>query len=435
MTIAADARHPNKTLEEKLAHLYTLRGGPTIDLTIRPAYRELLARLGNPHDKLPPAVHVAGTNGKGSTIAFMRAALEAAGYRVHVYTSPHLKKFNERIVLAGTEISDKLLESFLDEVTAANADLPLTFFEITTALAFLAFTRHPADIVLLETGLGGRLDSTNVVQSPLVSVITSIGMDHMEFLGNTVRQIAAEKAGIMKRRVPCVTAAQDDPEAQAALTRRAEKLSVPIQRFGHEWRVGSCGSRMEFHYADVSIDLPLPSLTGAHQIQNAGTALAALMILRNHFNIPDAALVTGMQTARWPGRLQKIERSDLPPGWELWADGGHNEGAAKALAAQAGLWQQEEGKPLHLVVGMMKRKNPAGFLAPLLPYVSSVTGVGMGSDPLAHDRDSFTESLKDAGMGFDWSDSVADAIGRLTNQYERGRILVTGSLYLMKEVL
>lgn len=434
-TIAADARHPNASLEEKLAHLYTLRGGPTIDLTIRPAYRELLARLGNPHEKLPPVIHVAGTNGKGSAIAFMRAVLEAAGYSVHVYTSPHLKKFNERIVLAGREIDDAHLEKLLDEVTAANGDLPLTFFEITTAMAFLAFARTPADVVLLETGLGGRLDSTNVVQAPLVTVITAIGMDHMEFLGNTVEQIAAEKAGIMKRTVPCVMAPQNDPATESVLTRCANELSVPIQRFGHEWHIGSTGSRMAFHYGGDSFDLPLPSLTGPHQIQNAGTALAALMILRGHFNIPVAAMQAGMQTAHWPGRLQKITRAGLPPEWELWADGAHNENAAQAMAAQATLWQQQNNKSLHLVVGMMKRKNPALFLAALRPYVSSVTAVPIPNDPLAHDRQSFTEAMAGSGLAFSWAKSVDEAVRTLTGGNPPARILVTGSLYLMKEIL
>ena len=431
--IAADACHPNPTLEQKLAHLYSLRGGPTIDLTIRPSYCELLARLGDPHKKMPPAVHVAGTNGKGSTIAFMRAVLEAAGYRVHVYTSPHLKKFNERIVLVGREIDDVNLENLLDEVTAVNGGLPLTFFEITTALAFLAFARTPADIVLLETGLGGRLDSTNVIEDPLVTVITTIGMDHMEYLGGTVERIAAEKAGIMKRIVPCVAGPQSDPAVESVLTRCAAELSVPIQRFNHEWYIGSSGSQMKFRYRGDSLDLPLPSLTGSHQIQNAGAALVALMTLRGRFNIPDHALAAGVQAAHWSGRLQKIMRAGLPSGWELWVDGAHNENAAQALAAQAALWQRQDGKPLYLIVGMMKRKNVAAFLAPLRPYVSSVTAVPIPGDPLAHDQESFMEAMAGAGQEFSWAGSVDEAVRILAGP--PARVLVTGSLYLMKEVL
>lgn len=434
VTNLPDARHPNPTLEQKLAHLFTLRGGPVIDLTIRPAYTELLARLGNPHTHMPPAIHVAGTNGKGSTIAFMRAMLEAAGYKVHVYTSPHLKKFNERIVLAGREIDDAALEALLDEVTAATGDLPLTFFEITTALAFTAFMRVPADIVLLETGMGGRLDSTNVIERPLATVITTIGMDHREFLGDSVAAIAAEKAGILKRGVPCITAPQQDPQAESVILRRAAELSVPIQRFGHEWQIGSNGSVMAFRYADDSIDLPMPRLTGPHQVGNAGTALAALMTLRDRFVVPRDAMAAGLESVQWPGRLQRIaDYPGLPPGWELWADGAHNENAAQALTAQMALWRAQDGKSLHLIVGMMRRKYLAGFLAPLKPYVTELTGVGMGDDPLAHDRESFMTALAGSGFEARWAESVAEAIKAKSGP--PGRILVTGSLYLMKEVI
>ncbi|HEY8192039.1 MAG TPA: folylpolyglutamate synthase/dihydrofolate synthase family protein, partial [Alphaproteobacteria bacterium] len=415
-------------------HLFTLRGGPVIDLTIRPAYRELLARLGNPHMKLSPVIHVAGTNGKGSTIAFLRAMLEAAGYKVHVYTSPHLKKFNERIVLAGREIDDAALEALLDEVTAANGDLPLTFFEITTAMAFMAFARIPADVVLLETGMGGRLDSTNVVARPVATVITPIGMDHREFLGNSVAAIAGEKAGILKRGVPCITAPQQDPQAESVILHRAKELSVPIQRFGHEWQIGSNGSAMAFRYADDSIDLPMPRLTGPHQVGNAGTALAALMTLRDLFIVPRDALAAGLESVQWPGRLQRItDYPGLPPGWELWADGAHNENAAQALAAQMALWRAQDGKNLHIIVGMMRRKDVAGFLAPLIPYAASVTGIPIGDDPLAHDRESFMAALAPAGMRADWADSITMAL-RMQNG-PPARTLVTGSLYLMKEVL
>ena len=450
MAASTDASHPNPTLAEKLAHLYTLRGGPTIDLTIRPAYRTLLQRLGNPHLDLPPVVHVAGTNGKGSAIAFMRAVLEAAGYRVHVYSSPHLRKFNERIVLAGQDISDTALEALLDEVITANGDLPLTFFEITTALAFLAFARTRGDIVLLETGLGGRLDSTNVIEKPVATLIMPIARDHMEFLGDTIEQIANEKAGIMKRTVPCILARQTEPGVESALTRCATELSVPVQAFNHGWHSGSSGSGMTFRYDDDSYDLPLPCLNGVHQIQNAGAALAVIMTLRDHFNIPEHAIVTGLQTVHWPGRLQKIDAVHLMPdlssdeamnrdtdkdtGWELWADGAHNEGAAQALATQAALWQKQDNKPLHLIMGMMQRKDVPAFLAPLRPYLSSVTGVPIENDPQAHDRTGFMEALTATDLNILWADSVPAAINKITAN-PPGRILVTGSLYLMKTVL
>ncbi|MBI4031075.1 MAG: bifunctional folylpolyglutamate synthase/dihydrofolate synthase [Proteobacteria bacterium] len=431
---ATDARHPNPALEAKLAHLFTLRGGPVIDLTIRPAYMELLARLGNPHKKLLPVIHVAGTNGKGSVIAFMRAVLETAGYAVHVYTSPHLKKFNERIVLAGREIDDSSLEFLLDEVTAANKGLPLTFFEITTAMAFLAFSRVPADIALLETGLGGRLDSTNVVENPITTAITSIGRDHMEFLGSTIQEIAGEKAGIMKRGVPCVTAPQTHPEPEPVLIQRARELSVPIQRFGYEWQCGSDGSRMNFRYGSDSYDLPLPALTGAHQIRNAGTALAALMSVRDRFQVTEKSMAGGLQTAFWPGRLQKIYDPFLSSGWELWIDGGHNEDAAQVLAAQAQDWSRRDGRPLYLAVGMMRRKDVAAFLAPMAPHAAAIYGMPVApGDPLAHDRESFMSALAGSGLKVFWEEAPARIINHITGSGPPGRILITGSLYLMKE--
>lgn len=433
---AVDARHSNPELEAKLAHLFTLRGGPVIDLTIRPAYMELLARLGNPHTKLSPVIHVAGTNGKGSVIAFMRAILEAAGYGVHVYTSPHLRKFNERIVLAGREIDDSTLESLLDEVTAANRDLPLTFFEITTAMAFLAFSRTPANILLLETGLGGRLDSTNVIENPAATVITSIGRDHMEFLGPTIQEITGEKAGIMKRTVPCVIAPQTHPESEPVLTQCAQELSVPIQRFGHEWQCGPDGSGMNFRYGSDSYDLPLPVLTGAHQIQNAGTALAALMSVRDRFPVTEKSMAEGLQAAFWPGRLQKIHTPALPAGWELWIDGGHNEDAAHVLAAQAESWAHQDGKPLHLIIGMMRRKDVTAFLAPLSLHAAVIYGVPVApGDPLAHDRESFMAALAGTGLKVRWEDTAVRAVNDIVGLEPRGRILVTGSLYLMKEFL
>ena len=289
---AADARHANPRLAAKLQSLYGLRGSPltgidAIDLSIRPPFYELLRRLGDPHKHLPPTIHVAGTNGKGSTIAFMRAILEAAGYRVHVYTSPHLVRFNERIVLAGREIADDLLEALLDEAIAVNGDLAQTFFEIKTAMAFAAFARQPADILLLEVGMGGRLDSTNVIENPAVTVITPIGLDHQEFLGPDVAAIAGEKAGIMKPGVPCVVVSQDDPATEAVFTERAAALGAPLLRAGREWRTEAVADGFNFHFAGRTIALPPPALAGAHQVANAGTAIASLQCLPG-FEIPGA---------------------------------------------------------------------------------------------------------------------------------------------------
>lgn len=408
---AADARHPNKSLEEKLQALYALRGGPSIDLTIREPYRKLLAALGNPQDRLPPVIHVAGTNGKGSVIAMLRAIFEAAGYKAHVYTSPHLIRFNERIVLAGRIIDDALLEDLLDETVAANDGGALTFFEITTAMAFLAFSRTPADILLLETGLGGRLDCTNVVAQPLATIITRIGYDHMEFLGETLPQIAAEKAGIMKPGVPCVLAPQAAGEIEAVFEDRAAMLHSPL-----------------VHAAAKNI--PPTNMTGPHQADNAATALACLAQLGG-FSIPDDAIRTGLQNVRWPGRLQQIRHQDLPPGSELWIDGGHNESAAQALAAQAALWAKQDGRPLHLILGMMNRKDPRAFIAPLLPYTRGISCVAVPGEPLAYGPGELAALLQtDGGPDIRAEEDLYKALEMAKGEGAPRRTLITGSLYL-----
>jgi len=409
---AADARHPNKTLEEKLHALYELRSGPSIDLTIREPYKKLLAALGNPHEKLPPVIHVAGTNGKGSVVAMLRAIFEAAGYRVHVYTSPHLIRFNERIMLAGQEIDDGLLEALLDETVAANDGGALTFFEITTALAFLAFARTPADVVLLETGLGGRLDCTNVVDKPLATVIARIGYDHMEFLGDTLPEIAAEKAGIIKPEVPCILGKQPVSEILRVFEDRAFMLRSPLVHAAAE-------------------NIPPTNMIGPHQRDNAATVLACLAQIKG-FDIPDSAIRQGLMNVRWPGRLQQIAGKSIPAGCELWVDGGHNESAAQALAAQAALWQKQDGKMLHLVLGMMSRKDPAAFIAPLLPYAGKVTCIAVPGEPLAFAPAELAARIKSPGLQV----VVQEDIGKIPD-FSGGpqRVLIAGSLYLAGHML
>ncbi len=309
----SDAVHSNKTLEEKLKNIFTLKRGARSDLSIRPEYFTLLERLGNPHLHVPPVIHVAGTNGKGSTIAFMRAILESAGYRVHVYTSPHLVSFNERIVLAGEEISDDFLETLLDETMEKNAGMEQTFFEITTALAFAAFARVPADILLLETGLGGRLDSTNIIEQPLATVITTLSYDHTEFLGDTIQSIAGEKAGIMKQGMPCIVAHQIYPEAIEVLKARAAVLNVPIYCENDGWIMsGSSESGHGSFTVQTRVrslnDLSAPSLTGVHQIRNAVTACATLLT-QTRFEIPANAFPDGLKNAFWPRGCRKLTRS------------------------------------------------------------------------------------------------------------------------------
>ena len=422
---AADSRHQNAALQRKLGHLYGLKGGPAIDLTIRPAYYELLRRLDNPHEKLPPVVHVAGTNGKGSTIAIMRAILQAAGHRVHVYTSPHLLRFNERIVLANAEIGDAALEMLLDEVIAVNGDLPLTFFEITTAMAFAAFARQPADIVLLETGLGGRLDCTNVIERPMVNVITTIGYDHQEFLGITLEQIAMEKAGIMKPGVPCVIGTQTHSEVLPVFAGHAAHLNAPLFRSGEEWQAQNLPDGMRFMIGDTSKTLPRPSLMGDHQVQNAGAALAALSLL--NLNIPDAALGTGLRAAHWPGRLYRLPDPAGAPGWQLWCDGAHNENGAQMLARELAQWAARDGKPLYLITGMLRTKDFEAFLAPLRIVAASLIAVPIIAEPASH-----TEAT---GPGIAFAANLPAAVQQTMRGRSPGRIFITGSLYLVAEAL
>ncbi|MCB9990301.1 MAG: bifunctional folylpolyglutamate synthase/dihydrofolate synthase [Rhodospirillales bacterium] len=408
----ADAHHPNAALETKLQGIYTLRGdGTKVDLGFRPPFLELLQKLGNPHTKLPPVVHVAGTNGKGSVIAMLRAILEAAGYNVHTYTSPHLIKFNERITLSGRHITDEALDSLLDDVLAVNGDGPVTFFEITSALAFTAFSRNPADICLLETGLGGRLDCTNVIEHPLATIITRIGYDHMEFLGDTIEKIAAEKAGIMKAGAPCIIAPQEYEALIPFFTAKAKDASCPLL------------------IADPVQGRP-SALSGPHQIDNAATVLTVIPTLQQAgFEIDEEAIATGLRKVRWPARLQKLERPDLPAGAELWIDGGHNESAAKVLAAQAAQWQSTDQKPLHLVIGMMTTKDIDAFLAPLLPYAAAITCTAVPGESKAQTPETLAEHIKNlcSVPVFTEPDPQSALTAALT---ENTRILITGSLYL-----
>lgn len=406
---AADARHVNKALAEKLAHIYTLRGGPTIDLTIRKPYLELLEKLGNPHLNMPPAIHVAGTNGKGSTIAFLKAILNAAGYSVHTYTSPHLYQFNERITLADKHIDDTLLEATLDEVMAVNNGEGLTFFEVTTAMAFLAFSRVKADIVLLETGLGGRLDCTNVITAPLATIITSIGFDHTEFLGSTLSAIAGEKAGIIKQDIPCIIATQTATEVYETIESKANSLNAPAIRTPEIWPQ----------------NLPLPALIGPHQKQNAMNAITALQN-QTVFKITEDHIIKGLQTAKWAGRLQKTETS-AP--FELWYDGGHNESAAHALAAQAALWQQQDDKPLYLVLAMMKTKDPAAFIAPLAPHLKGIICTTVPDEPLCRSAEELRDAIKSPDLPVIMTAPHPELITTM-EPLKNARVLVCGSLYL-----
>ncbi|MCP5367457.1 MAG: bifunctional folylpolyglutamate synthase/dihydrofolate synthase [Hyphomicrobiales bacterium] len=405
-----------------------------IDLSLDRVHR-LLARVGNPHDNLPPVVHVAGTNGKGSVIAFMRAALEAAGYRVHVFTSPHLVRFNERIRLAGDLIAEDALLAVLEECEAANGDEPITFFEITTVAAFLAFTRTPADVLLLETGLGGRLDATNVVDRPALTAITSISLDHEQYLGSDLAGIAREKAGIMRAGVPCLAASQER-KVDRALKAAADKAGAPLVREGADWHVQVHGDHLSFRAGGATRDLPLPRLVGKHQARNAGLAVACLDRLTG-FTVPDGALGLGLRTADWPARLQRLDAgalaARLPAGWQLWLDGGHNGAAAKVIANQARHWRD---MPLHMVFGLLNTKDPAAFLKPLAGRVGALRTVTIPGEPAARPAEDLARVA--AGLLFDAAPAagVEAALDQIAAAAPGpARVLICGSLYLAGSVL
>ena len=422
-----------KRSEAVLTRLKTLHPR-VIDLSLDRIAR-LLADLGCPEQALPPVVHVAGTNGKGSLIAFLRAILEAQGLRVHVYTSPHLIRFSERIVVAGEEIGEEQLAAILEECELVNAGQTITFFEITTAAAFLAFSRVPADVTLLETGLGGRLDATNMVDRPVLTAITPVSLDHRNFLGSTVREIAGEKAGILKPGVSCVVSAQT-PDAADVIEARAIALGAPLIRQNHDWTVRAHANEMIYESADGSLELPRPGLAGRHQVDNAGAAVACAMAL-TEFGIDVQALACGVASAAWPARLHELTggplRALLPPDWELWLDGGHNPAAGAALAIQAHAWQD---RPLHLVFGMLDSKDPVGFLMPLMPYVTHLVVVEIPGEPGTMTASRGIAAGEVFGLKADAAASVRGALSALARDYNTAaRVLICGSLHLAGTVL
>jgi len=401
----------------------------------------LLDRLGHPERQLPPVVHIAGTNGKGSTIAYMRAALEAAGYRVHVYISPHLLRFNERIRLAGRQIGDGELHAVLQACERANGEEPITFFEITTAAAFLAFAQHPADIALLETGLGGRLDATNVVERPLVTAITPVSYDHQQFLGESLTEIAGEKAGILKPGVPAVIGPQE-PEALAAIERRARALRVSLSLAGRDWTVHRTDGGLQFGGHGAAANLPLPRLAGLHQAENAGLALACLQQL-DGFALPQSALAAGLQRADWPGRLQHLADGQLqtllPAGSDVWLDGGHNPAAGDVLADSLRTWQGRDPRPLYLVFGMLNSKDPRAFLAPFADKApQGLFTVPVPDEPASLSAAEAAAGAEAAGLAARPVADVPAALKAIADMHAGGpapRVLICGSLYLAGHVL
>jgi dihydrofolate synthase/folylpolyglutamate synthase len=424
--------NPQAASDRVLARLMQLHP-KKIDLSLDRIER-LLAALGDPHEKLPPVIHVAGTKGKGSTVAMMRACLEAAGYRVHAYISPHLVRFHERIRLAGRLIEEDALVAVLDECERANRGLPITFFEITNAAAFLAFSRVPADIVLLEVGVGGRLDSTNVVRHPAVTAITPVSLDHQAFLGDTVAAIAGEKAGILKPNVVGVIAPQPQ-EAERVIEDRAAAIGSPLYRSGREWRCAATIRGMRYEGERWRLDLPAPSLLGAHQILNAGVAIACLEQLAG-FALSASAIADGLRNIDWPARLQHLARGPLlemlPRGWELWLDGGHNPAAGEVLGAVAAGWQD---RPLDLVVGMLNTKDVAGFLAPFAPYARSLHAVTIPGEDNPLPAEVIVATAAAVGIAARESASVEAALHDIVGGRAPGRVLICGSLHLAGVVL
>ncbi|NMJ41295.1 bifunctional folylpolyglutamate synthase/dihydrofolate synthase [Roseomonas sp. JC162] len=400
-----------------------------IDLSLGRLHRALDA-LGNPEKHLPPVVHVAGTNGKGSTCAFLRGIAEAAGQRVHVYTSPHLVRFHERVRLAGTLVTDEALTAALEEAEVANKGEPITVFEITTAAALLLFSRVPADVLVLEVGLGGRLDATNVVDRPAATAIASISMDHMDFLGDSLAGIAAEKAGIIKPGVPCATGAQD-PVALEAIARIAAERGAPLLVRGRDWTAELTTEGLRYGDARGTLDLPPPGLPGPHQADNAGIAIAALRSWNPSW-LTDVAIARGVAAAEWPARLQRLKGAlarALPGGFDLWLDGGHNAGAGVALAQHLATWRD---RPLHLVVGMKKGKASEEFLRPLIPFATTLTAV---AEPGQHLAMPVEDIVAASGGVARLGPTVAAALARIAADGVPGRVLICGSLYLAGEVL
>ena len=425
------------TLLERLKALHP----QSIDLSLGRIER-LLAGLGHPERKLPPVIHVAGTNGKGSLIAFVRAIAEALGKRVHVYTSPHLVNFHERVVLAGPHgaapITEDRLVECLARAEAANAGELITLFEITTAAAFLAFAETPADLLLLETGLGGRLDATNVVEKPIATSITPISIDHVSFLGHTLTAIAGEKAGILKPGVPCIVGRQG-AEALKVIEARAEEIGVPPHVFGRDFDVYEQHRRLIFQTASRLLDLPLPRLNGRHQIDNAGAAIATASVAFGDA-LTIEALEQGLTHAEWPARLERLGDGALyqyvGEGTEIWLDGGHNAAGGQAIAHALAEFEERVPRAVHLIWGMMETKDAHAFIAPFKGLVERVYTVPIPEEANAFSAEALAEIA--ASEGFDGTPTSGVALALMQSRAalgRPGRVLICGSLYLAGHVL
>jgi dihydrofolate synthase / folylpolyglutamate synthase len=424
-----------------LTRLYALHP-KKIDLSLDRMWR-ILEGLGHPERTLPPVIHVGGTNGKGSTVAFMRAILEAAGRSVHVYTSPHLVRINERFRLGapggGRLASDTMLADAFAECERINGDAPITVFEITTAAGLLLFARNPADVLLLEVGLGGRLDATNVVEKPVATAIAPVSIDHVDFLGDTVAMIASEKAGIFKPGAPAVLGPQP-PEALTVLERAAMRVGAPLSVAGEHWTVGEEHGRLVYQDDDGLLDLPAPRLPGRHQFENAGLAIATLRSMSG-WSLPVAAYEQGVAAADWPARMQRLPTGPLaaltPEGSELWLDGGHNPAAGRMIAAAVADIEERAPKPLILVVGMLSTKDVDGFLQHFAGLARRVIAIPIPGQEKTVPPETIADAARRAGMHAETQAGVADALARVAQLKidPPPRILIAGSLYLAGAVL
>ncbi len=400
-----------------------------IDLTLD-RMTQLLDALGSPEVNIPPAIHIAGTNGKGSTGAMIRAGLEASGDKVHAYTSPHLARFHERIRLAGELIDETLLSETLEECERINGGVPITYFEITTCAAFLAFSRVAADYTILEVGLGGRLDATNVIDEPALTFITPVSVDHQQYLGETLAEIAGEKAGILKRNCFCVVGPQEDA-ALEVIERQAARVGATLKIHGQHWHVSEENGRLIFQDEYGLLDLPMPVLLGAHQVQNAGMVVAGLRLLGKSEEDCAAALTK----TEWPARMQRLKSGpliDAAPEAELWLDGGHNEAAGAAISK---LMAELPQKPTHMVVGMLNTKDVSGYLNHFLDGTTSLQAVSIPGEAATLTAEETSTAA--AKLGFDASeaDDVLSAVKNIVAKDKAARILICGSLYLAGNIL
>ena len=397
----------------------------------------ILGKLGHPEKKLPPVIHVAGTNGKGSTVSYLRHIMEAAGLKVHAYTSPHLVKFHERIRVAGELISEADLTALLEECEQANGGEPITFFEITTAAAFLAFSRTPADYLILEVGLGGRLDATNVIDSPALSIVTTIDYDHQQYLGDTLTMIAHEKAGILKRGRPAVIGVQPD-EARAEIERVGERVRADLHIAGQDWQAYEQHGRLVFQDENGLLDLPLPQLKGRHQIDNSGNAIAAIRCLADP-RISEHHIAEGLKSTSWPARMQKLGPGALsalvPAETELWLDGGHNPSAGRVLAQAFSELNDRHSRPLVLIWGMLNTKDVGSFIGCFAGVASRVVTITIPDEENAVKAEALAESARAHGLAAETAHSLEAALRQASLTVPAPRILICGSLYLAGRVL